>query len=154
MLHLIRLLILTTTLWTVLPTNVWAQDLAEVPVYRLPEGRRVGEQRCYNLGEFRELLRIDTELAEAQETIALQQQSLEEQDRIISNLSDAHEAASAQVELLQQERTRLRVQWEEENRQRYEAEASPDVLGWVGWAAAAVAAVTAVALGVTLAVTQ
>lgn len=153
MLRLLHLLILTTTLWTILAPKVCAQDL-EVVTFRLPEGRQVGDSRCYNLGEFQELLRIDADLAAVQEALALSELALLEQEQVILNITRAHELASEQVELLQRERTRLREMWEEENRQRHEAQATPDLLGWVGWAAAAVAAATAVALGITLAVVQ
>lgn len=142
----------------VLTSKVSAQEVVEVPVYRLPAGEFVDfdgvGMQCFTFSEYQELLRIDTDLHFAGLELQLNRDIMAEHEAAIIQLRTALASADVSINRLTDENLRIMDMWTEENRLRHLAENSPDALGWVGWAVGALAAVIAAALGVTLAVTS
>lgn len=133
-----------------------AADAHAQPSERFPDSTTIqvnGERHeAFNLGGFAELLRIDAELAYCEAVSANLKDSLHSQEEANIALMQAVEAADAQIETLQVERTRLVSRWEDENRRRLEAENRPSIGSWVGWGLAGAFGVATLVLSLVLGV--
>lgn len=119
--------------------------------YRLPEGRRcrVGGEtfQCYNLEEYKELLRMDIDLRFYEEAYPNALERINSLELIVTDLQIALDAANRQIDTLQLERDRLFNKWKKENKLRLEAENKPMIGNWFAWGLAAVEAVAILTLG-------
>lgn len=125
--------------------------------YRLPEGRRCivdgVTYQCFALDEYVELLEMDVDLRFYDEAYPQANQRISLLEESEAQLRLALESAESEIQILEEERTRLINNWQEENRLRLEAENRPDLGSWIAWGLAAVEAVAVVILSVVLGVT-
>lgn len=128
-------------------------DSTELSLYRLPEGRRCVVEgvtyQCFNLEEYKELLRIDTDLESITEKYETSLEMISHLDEVNDSLRLQIEEKEEQISILSQERDRLFNKWKEENMLRLEAENKPALGNWVAWGTAAAEA--GVILGLVLA---
>jgi len=105
--------------------------------FRLPVGQRVtiGSEtyQGFNLGEYQTLLVMDADLRRFAALVPLLQEQVATQGSAITQLHVANTEASSIISILRTERTRLRTQWQAENKLRLEAENSPSWGTWIAW---------------------
>jgi len=110
--------------------------------HRLPAGRRCIVSgvpfQCFTLDEYKELLYMDIDLSYTLQMYALSLQRANKYERVFQLMLAAYDEHDRQIEILQQERTRLFDRWSEENRLRLEAENRPMFGSWIAWGLAAV----------------
>lgn len=132
------------------PSSLQAQPSDRFPDYRDVhiEGERYA---AFDLGGFRDLLRLDHDLAFFQEAYGNLRSQVSSYEYQLDRLRHQVALQEDSVDILQQERSRLLDLWTEENRRRLECENSPDIMGAVAWGLAAVFAVSTGILAAVLA---
>jgi hypothetical protein len=124
------------------------------PSERFPDSTTIlfsGERyQGFDLGGFTELLRIDADLMRAERLLPVLEEELSEYQQAVLAYERALGEADAAREILEQERARLRENWEEENRLRLECEHSPDFFGLIGWGLAGAFGVATLVLGLVV----
>lgn len=133
----------------ILPLRLAAQPKHLPPGVRTQVGTPPAEMQCYDLGGFKELLKIDANLTSAERMGELLSQKVTDQDTIIQNQQQELALRQNSGLILQTENTRLFDLWKEENKRRLEVENRP-AMSWVPWAVAAAAGVAALSLGAVL----
>lgn len=120
-------------------------ETTHVQRYHLPDGMRWnihGETyQCFDLDEYRALLRMDQDLRAAEILIPNLEARVTSYGNAAQQLQIALDLANEEIEVFQRERVRLTEQWTEENRLRLEAENRPIIGDWFGWGFAAVEAI-------------
>lgn len=154
-----KVVILLLSLGLVFPVIGEAQepsftvDSAELSLYRLPEGRRCKVEgvtyQCFNLEEYKELLRMDTDLQHVVEQNEALKDTIRSLYGLVDELRLQLDEKDEQIDILSNERDRLFGKWKEENKLRLEAENKPALGNWIAWGTAAAEA--GVILGLVLA---
>lgn len=123
--------------------------------FRLPEGTRIEYQdetyQAFNLGEYRELLHMDNDLRYLTNLVEDQSKQISLLNHSVEHLAYAIDLTETAVDILQEDRARLQMEWEKENRLRHQAEQRP-AWDWVPWTFTGVLAVTVVVLGIVIGV--
>lgn len=144
--------LLAVVIVLMLPLTVQGQQYER---FRLPEGTRIEYQdetyQGFNLGEYRELLRMDADLRQLTESRDAHISQVAELTRMVTQLEEGVALVQDSIEILQGERDHLRALWKEENRLRNIAE-QRTTLDWLPWTLSGVLAVVVVVLGVVVGV--
>lgn len=121
-----------------------AQSSARFPEYRyITEGEEI--YGAFDLGGFKELLRIDADLMLAEAELENTKERLEHLSEALRHYREVVEISNSSLTSLQDYTQTLFAKWEEENKKRHLAENKPNTLALVSWPiAVALAIVVAV----------
>jgi hypothetical protein len=140
-----------------LPHQSRADERPLIPPLHLPLGFRTqigvppAEMQCYDLGGYKELLKLDATLTSALRMNDLLSEKAEQLESLVGNLQQEMKLRQDSVFTLQAENTRLFDTWKQENQRRLELENRPSSdLPWLPWGIAGVATITVVVLSVVL----
>lgn len=125
---------------------------------QLPEGERINigtpnEKQCYDLDEYKQILRIAVNHNNCLEANKLKDEKITSLNLQIGLLEDIVETQEDSINVIQADRDRMFLKWKEENKLRHEAENRPQWGSWVAWSVAAVATVAGVT-AITISVTR
>lgn len=105
--------------------------------------------QCYDLDNFKLILKLDADYNACEEQLRLAANENEQLSAALDGLGSAVAAHKDVIEALKTENNRLLSQWEDESRRRLEAENKHQLLKWSGWIAAIVLAASTATLAVT-----
>lgn len=134
---------------------VAAQDEDVYSRYRLPESTQVqirGERhQAFNLGGYKELLRMDNDLRNLTLWHAVDEQRIARLEEAGAQYTLALDEANLALEATELDRQRMYLLWEEENQRRQELENAPDY-SWIPWTLAGGLAVSTLVLALIVGV--
>lgn len=124
----------------------------------LPQGKRItagdppAELQCYDLGGFKDLLKLDVNYASLLKEQKLLNSKIEAFGYMVDNLYDAVENQKTALKASEQQSDHLYKMWQEENLKRHRAENAPKPSTWIGWSVAGAFAVSTLVLGLIVVV--
>lgn len=119
-------------------------------VYRLPMGTMHNvdsvDHVCYNLDQFKLLLKLDSDLRGATKTSLLLAEEARDYKLANSELKSIIAEEGKQISALKLDRARLYERWSTENRDKHKAENKPTLGSWFPWALSGVLGMTTTVL--------
>ena len=117
-----------------------------------PRGTRAqinGEtMECFTLEQYKNILRQDVSLAQADAANDLLGRKIVQQNFIIDNMKQIRESQERTISLLEANNDRLFAMWNAENKRRHEAESKPgSAPPYIAWVTAGVLALSTAVLG-------
>lgn len=119
---------------------MWVTPAAAQPSDRFPVSSLVtqGDEiyRAFDLGNFKELLKIDADLVAAEATIVLQEKKIVALGAMIPLYQEALRLEQSSARQWADYSSQLFKKWEAENKARHEAENKPKASNIAGWTTA------------------
>jgi len=101
---------------------------------------------CYDLDQFKVLLKVDADLRGANKTMLLLAGEISDYKIANASLKNVITEDSEQIKLLKLDRARLYERWSAENKDKHKAENKPTFGSWFPWALSGVLGMTTTVL--------